>query len=149
MIIPRPEPHSHVPNLAPMVDIIMVLLIFFMLGASLQLAREGVLTTELDPRSGPGGAAAVEIVPVVQIALEDVDFGRSCTIHVAGEPLQGGLEALRRYLSDRAAAGADTRNPVVIGAEPSVRWRFVVGALDAAVRAGFRNVQFAVSLGPS
>ena len=49
-----PKPHGEsIPNLAPLVDVIMVLLIFFMLGASLNLKTEGVLQTELDDRSGP------------------------------------------------------------------------------------------------
>jgi biopolymer transport protein ExbD len=34
---------------------------------------------------------------------------------------------------------------VVIGAETTVRWKYVVRAMDAAVRAGFSNIQFAVS----
>ena len=48
-------------------------------------------------------------------------------------------------LRERRQAGADPANPVVIGAETAVRWKFVVKAMDAAVRAGFKNVQFAVS----
>ena len=146
-----PEPAGQrVPNLAPMVDVIMVLLVFFMLGASLHLTTEGVLQTELDPRSGPGEGAPVEIIPAVQIALEDVDDGRSCNIYVTGEPLEGNsFSHLLAYLRDRRQAGADPTNPTVIGAQATVRWNFVVKAMDAAVQAGFKNVQFAVSLGGS
>ncbi len=144
-----PEPvGQRVPNLAPMVDVIMVLLVFFMLGASLHLTSEGVLQTELDPRSGPGEGAAVEIIPAVQIALEDVDDGRTCNIYVMGRPLEGNtFEDLRTYLHNRRQAGADPSNPTVIGAQASVRWNYVIKAMDAAVQAGFKNVQFAVSLG--
>lgn len=137
-----------VPNLAPMVDVIMVILVFFMLGASLELAKEGVLQTELDPRSGPGEGVAVEIIPAVKIALEEADGGRSCNIYVNGEPLRGNsFEALGRFMHSRRALGADPANPVVIGSHPGVEWRFLVATMDTAVRAGFKNVQFAVSLG--
>ena len=137
-----------IPNLAPMVDVIMVILVFFMLGASIQLAKEGVLQTELDPRSGPGEGAAVEIIPSVKIALQDVEQGRSCNIFVNGEPLPGNtFDDLRTFLDQRRAAGADTANPVVIGSQPGVQWKLVLRAMDAAAAAGFRNVQFAVSLG--
>ena len=144
-----PEPAGQrVPNLAPMVDVIMVLLVFFMLGASLHLTQEGVLQTELDPRSGPGPGAPIEIIPAVQIGLEDVEQGRTCNIYVMGAPLDGNtFEHLRTYMRERREAGADPTNPVVIGAQASVRWNFVVKAMDAAVQAGFKNVQFAVSLG--
>ncbi|RMF85377.1 MAG: biopolymer transporter ExbD, partial [Planctomycetota bacterium] len=143
-----PEAVERAPNLAPMVDVIMVILVFFMLGASLQLAREGVLRTELDPRSGPGEGAAIEIIPTVKIALEEVAGGEACNIHVMGRPLPGNSFAeLRAFLSRRRAAGADPDSPVVIAAQPAVRWRLVVQALDAALEAGFRNPQFAVRLG--
>lgn len=144
-----PEPiGDRIPNLAPMVDVIMVILVFFMLGASLELTREGILQTELDPRSGPGGAAAIEIIPIVKIALEEVDGGKSCNVYVQGEPLSGSsFDALRQYLAERRDAGADLKNPVVIAAQPAVRWRHVVRAMDVTVEAGFANVQFAVSLG--
>ena len=143
-----PEATERAPNLAPMVDVIMVILVFFMLGASLQLAREGVLYTELDPRSGPGAGAAIEVIPTVKIALEEVDGGAACNIYVMSRPLTGNtFEHLHDFLAQRRAAGADTQSPVVIAAQPAVRWRLVVQALDAAVKAGFRNVQFAVSLG--
>ncbi|MBI5863934.1 MAG: biopolymer transporter ExbD [Planctomycetes bacterium] len=140
---------ERVPNLAPMVDVIMVILVFFMLGASLTLAREGVLQTELDPRSGPGEGVAVEIIPSVKIALEEQDEGRGCRIHVNGSPVGGGtFEDLFRLMREKKEKeGADPLNPVVIGSHPGVQWRFVVKTMDTCVRAGFKNVQFAVALG--
>ena len=139
---------ERVPNLAPMVDVIMVILVFFMLGASLTLAREGVLATELDPRSGPGEGAAIEIIPSVKIALEEVNEGRSCNIYVASQPLPGNtFDALATFLRDKRQKGADPLNPVVIASHPGVHWNLVVKAMDTCVQAGFRNVQFAVSLG--
>ncbi|MFO0840227.1 MAG: biopolymer transporter ExbD [Phycisphaerae bacterium] len=142
-----PEPAGErIPNLAPMVDIIMVILIFFMLGA--KLLAEGVLETELDPRSGPGAGTAVELIPAVKIALENVDDGKGVNIVVNAQPLPANSFAgLQRFMEQRAAAGADVSNPVVIAAQGGVRWKFVVSAMDAAIQAGFKNVQFAVSLG--
>lgn len=139
---------ERVPNLAPMVDVIMVILVFFMLGASLTLAREGVLQTELDPRSGPGAGAAIEIIPSAKIALEESDEGRACNLFVNAEPLKGNsFEALAAFLRDKRQKGADPLNPVVIASHPGVHWNLVVKAMDTCVQAGFRNVQFAVSLG--
>jgi len=143
----RFEPgHETVPNLAPMVDVIMVLLVFFLLGASLDLIKQGVLQTELNEQSGPGAGVAVQINPLVRIALEDVNHGESVNIYVMEEPLgENTFDGLFRFLDARRRAGADPQNMVVIGAETTVRWRHVIQAMDAAVRAGFKNVQFAVS----
>lgn len=148
--MPQPA-RDMVPNLAPMVDVIMVILIFFILGATLKLIKEGALRTELDPRSGPSGGASVEIVPAVKIALEATGATQpGCQIYLMGEPLVGNtFDGLRAKLDERRKAGADTANPVVIAAQGPVRWRFVVSAMDAAVQSGFKNVQFTVSLARS
>jgi biopolymer transport protein ExbD len=128
-----------------MVDVIMVLLVFFMLGATIKLHTEGVLASELDPRSGPSEGTPISLVPAVKIAL--IGGGDSCSIYVAGQLLpDGSFESLRTLLAQRLADGADPRGPVVIAAQDAVPWKFVVAAMDAAVRAGFSNVQFAVSL---
>jgi biopolymer transport protein ExbD len=144
-----PQPAERVPNLAPMVDVIMVILVFFLLGASLQLAREGVLQTQLDPRSGPGEGTPIEIIPSVRIALEEVDGGADCRVYVMGAALADDrrFERLYALLDRKRREGADVLSPVVIASQPAVQWKFVVRAMDAAVRAGFHNVQFAVRLG--
>lgn len=136
-----------VPNLAPMVDVIMVILVFFMLGASLTLTHEGLLPTELDPRSGPGGGALVEIVPTVQIAVRYID-AETVRISVMDTTLAGDrpLAALRGMLAGRLAAGVDPLAPVVIGADAAVPWEVIVQVMDSVLASGFANVQFTVSL---
>lgn len=136
-----------VPNLAPMVDVIMVLLIFFLAGATLNLAEQGILHTELDPSSGPAEGQAVALQSLmVQIALGNVDDGDAASIMVLDQALPNNdFEGLFELLAARRDAGFDPANPVVIGAEQTVRWKYVVRAMDAALKAGFRNIQFAVS----
>ena len=46
-----PLAHADIPNLAPMVDVVMVILIFFMLGTTFAIS-EGVLPTRLPSRIG-------------------------------------------------------------------------------------------------
>lgn len=144
-----PEPVAEtVPNLAPMVDVIMVLLVFFLLTAAVNRV-EGVLQTQLDPSSGPSQGAAVQINPLIRIALEDVEGGKGANIYLMEQPVAGNsFEALYEKLSERRRAGADVENPIVIGAEQTVRWKYVIHAMDAAVHAGFKNVQYAVSMTP-
>ncbi|MBL8878904.1 MAG: biopolymer transporter ExbD, partial [Phycisphaerales bacterium] len=102
-------------------------------------------------RSGPGAGAAVDIIPAVKIGLQNIDAGKSCGIYVNSEPIgTNAFDELRKFLEGKRAAGADATNPVVIGAESSVRWKHIVRAMDECVGAGFQNVQFAVRLdGPS
>jgi biopolymer transport protein ExbD len=143
-----------VPNLAPLVDVVMVILIFFMLGATFAVS-EGALPTDLPSDVGPGGEAAVSIIPEVRIDLLPGDGPEQCRVFVMGRPLEptSGLapaarettfDALRDYLRIKIQEGADPQGRVVISADASVRYGFVISAMDACLQAGFRNVQFAV-----
>ncbi len=137
--------HSYAPNLAPMVDVVMVILVFFMLGTSLAIS-EGVLPTELPSQVGPGGAASVTIIPVVRITLLETSTARGCQIIVMGRSLEdNSFPALERLLRGKIKAGADSKGRVLIGASPGVEYQNVISAMDACVQSGFGNIQFSVN----
>ncbi len=139
-----PPAHAYAPNLAPMVDVVMVILIFFMLGTTIAVS-EGVLPTELPSRVGPGGGAEVAIVPTVSIAIQESPDGRGCRINVMGLALpEGDFRALEHLLREKLRQGADPQGRVLIDAEPAVAYQHVISAMDSCVGAGFANIQFAV-----
>jgi len=148
----REMPHAHVdmPNLAPMVDVVMCILIFFMLGTSFALS-EGALPMQLPSQVGPGGASVVSVVPVVRIALRvDPQNAAGCRILVMEKQLPAHtFAALRAFMDEKRDAGADPTGRVVISTEPSVEYQNVVSTMDACVRAGFSNIQFALNSGPT
>ena len=142
-----PQAAGSIPNLAPMVDVVMVILIFFMLGASFGLS-EGALRTQLPARIGPGGGARIAMLPTVQIAILSQDAPPGYQIYVMDQALAdnslGGLGAL---LDERRQAGADPTGKVLLGADPRVEYQHVISAMDVCVRAGFSNIQFSVQSG--
>ena len=136
---------SYAPNLAPMVDVVMVILVFFMLNPNLNVL-EGALPTELPSRIGPGGGASIEVIPSVRIALLESLEGSGCRIIVMDVELpDGSFRALAGLLRQKRAAGVDAQSRVLIGAEPGVEYQHVISAMDACVRAGFSNIQFSVN----
>jgi biopolymer transport protein ExbD len=136
---------TYAPNLASMVDVVMVILIFFMLGTSVNVS-EGVLPTELPSQLGPGGGSQVQVVPAVQIVLMEYDQPPGCKIVVMERELvDNSFAALSAFLKERREAGADPNGRILIGAEPSVAYQCVISTMDACVRAGFGNIQFAVN----
>lgn len=140
-----PSPQSYAPNLAPMVDVVMVILVFFMLGTSLAVS-EGVLPTQLPSQIGPGGQAQVTILPTVRIALREMPEGDGCRIIVMNFELPASsFDALERFLRQKRRAGADPDGRVLIQAEPEVMYQYVISAMDVTVRAGFGNIQFSVN----
>ncbi len=140
----RPPLRGITPNLAPLVDVVMVILIFFMLGTSFATS-EGLLPTQLPTLGGATGGPP-SISPVVRIGLAPGARADQCRIEVAGWTLPAEtFEGLHDFLRGKIAAGADAHGRIVIAARPAVKYEFVIAALDACVRAGFKNVQFAVS----
>jgi biopolymer transport protein ExbD len=142
-----PPTHARIPNLAPMVDVVMVILIFFMLGAGFAIP-EGVLPTQLPTQIGPGGGAHVAIVPVVRIELHDSPKGLQ--IHVMGRPFpENSFDALAQFLIQRRDAGADPAGRILLSADASIRYEHVISAMDACTRAGFPNVELVIGGGSS
>jgi biopolymer transport protein ExbD len=140
----RPPHRETTPNLAPMVDVVMVILIFFMLGTSFVM-REGALAAQLPRDTGPGGGAAVTITPLVRIALRETPDGNGATVEVMGARLAGqATDGLYAFLREKRERGADPRGRIVLSADPRVRYRHVIAAFNACLRAGFQNVQFAL-----
>ena len=136
-----PPAHAAVPNLAPMIDVVMVILIFFMLGTSFAIS-EGAVKARLPAQIGPGGGAKVAIVPTVRIHLQQIPSTDGCRIMVMGHELDGSPpDALYRFMKQKRADGADAAGRVQLSADPTVRYEHVVSAMDACTRAGFTNLQ--------
>ncbi len=134
-----------IPNLAPMVDVVMVILIFFMLGTSFAIP-EGVLPTQLPSQVGPGGASRVAIIPVVRIALrDDGEVGQSRILVMGSSLPENSFTALADLMHAKRRGSGDSSAPVLIAADPNVQYQDVISTMDACVRAGFGNIQFSVS----
>ncbi|MBI5763508.1 MAG: biopolymer transporter ExbD [Planctomycetes bacterium] len=145
-----PPAHAAVPNLAPMIDVVMVILIFFMLGTSFAVT-EGQLSAKLPSQIGPGSGSKVAMVPTVRIYLQADPGPRGFRILVMGTALtEGTFDSLAGMLAQKRRDGADANSPVQIGADPTVRYEHVIAAMDACTKAGFANLQVVVtSKGPA
>lgn len=140
-----PPAHAAVPNLAPMIDVVMVILIFFMLGTSFA-ASEGQLSARLPSQIGPGGGSKVALIPTVRIYLQADTGPRGFRILVMGTALaEGTFDSLSGMLAQKRRDGADVNSPVQIGADPMVRYEHVISAMDACTKAGFANLQVVVT----
>lgn len=122
-------------NLVPMIDVVLVLLIFFMIATSLR--HEAELEIRLPEASGqpmPGDIAPLEV---------SIDAGGRYSIHgVQGQLLDSttGQEALREALR-QAAKGQPL--PLMISADGRTPHQAVVTVLDIAGQLGLRRVAIA------
>ncbi len=118
-------------QIAPMLDILFVLLLFFMVSAGAQ-KHEASLTTQL-PGGQPGGE-----VPV-RIAIDD-----DGQVSIYGVAIDGPDDHHLPLLTSRlhTVVEAHATQPIVITPTRSTRQQRVVDVLNACAAAGVKNLAF-------
>ncbi len=128
-------------NLAPMIDVTFLLLIFFLVTTTFERA-EGILSSEL-PATDASAATPLPISPIVVRLTPDGVAG--CTILVDGLDVipEDFAQLVDVLLSLQQQPGFDAQTPVVIVADQHVRWDHVVECWNSALRAGCKRIAFA------
>jgi biopolymer transport protein ExbD len=119
-------------QIAPMLDILFVLLLFFMVSAGAQ-KHEASLTTQLPGNGKPGGD-----VPV-QVGIDE-----DGQVSYAGQPIDSPTDpALPDLVSHlQAVVAADATQPVVVTPSRHTRHQRVVDVLNACAGAKVQNLAF-------
>jgi len=118
-------------QIAPMLDILFVLLLFFIVSAGAQ-KHEASLTTQL-PGGAPGGDVPLEIGI-------DSDGQVSVSGQPVGDPADRQLQPLVDRLSQVLAANAT--QPVVVTPVRSAKHQRVIDVLNACAAAKVKNLAF-------
>jgi biopolymer transport protein ExbD len=123
-------------QIAPMVDVVFVLLLFFMACAG-QKITEGLLKISL-PSKAPTEAATPK-TPIV------VDIDAQGGVYVNGQPKSGDpkqreIPELREFL--RAAINAAPEDPVIIRPALDTKHERVIDVLNACKEAKVQNLSF-------
>ena len=127
-------------KLTAMIDVVFLLLIFFVVTASFQI-DEGTLLATLPGDSAPVGATPPPI-PVL-IDLDSADDGRSYRLLVNGVEVAGASE-LSGYMINRVRTGQMSSEDLVkINPQGTVRWQHVLNVYNACVAAELEQVAFA------
>ncbi|MEQ8318106.1 MAG: biopolymer transporter ExbD [Phycisphaerales bacterium] len=136
----RDPKHVYGPNLAPMVDVVLVILIFFM-ASIVFVGPEWFL-----PAAIPGQRTQAEQATPDPFALPDPTLNVRVSL-VDGAPVVSGLGAGRVSLDDfepharTQLTGLDpSAIKVRLGAEAGVVWQHVVTAQDVLTRVGVRQI---------
>lgn len=125
-------------QIAPMVDVVFVLLLFFMASAGSQIVE---LELNINLPSGRSAAAApgtpttpiiIDITPEGQIQLNN---------KVYDTPTSKDLPELKAWLADTINKFGD-KDPVIIRPDPDTRHERIMDVLNAAAAAGVRNLTF-------
>ena len=146
----RPPSYHAGPNLTPLVDVVMVVLIFLMLAGSFGCAQHF-----LKARAADGGSASSVPPPTPTILHEMIDVvmwrgpGGSFAAQAgdvragAAATLGAGLAEKRRLYAANGTPAEDIR--VVIRPAADVPYEHVAAAFEAVLKAGYEHVAFATS----
>lgn len=129
-------------NLAPMIDVTFLLLIFFLVTTTFERA-EGVLASDL-PEMGAVPAVPLPVSPIVIRLVQTGPGHDDFTITIDRfQEVPKDFDTLPDYLREiQQQPGFDVQTPVVIVSEHDVRWDHVVGCWNAALRAGCERIAF-------
>lgn len=121
-------------QIAPMLDVLFVLLLFFMVSAGAQ-RHEATISTQL-PGGQPGNDIPVKV---------ELDAGGQVTINgqsvdgPTGHALPETVNRLKNIMAD------NPKQPVVLIPDNSARHQRVVDVLNACAAAGIKNLAFGAS----
>ena len=123
-------------QIAPMIDVVFVLMLFFMASAGMQVAEK-----ELSISLPSGASANNSATPPTPIMVTIASDG---TVQVNGTaydpPASTDLPLTRDHLKELVSFGAT--DPVIIQPAPDVRQERIVNVLNAAAAAGVKNLSF-------
>ena len=140
------------PNMTPLVDVVMVILIFLMLAGSFATAEHFLVSNLPVVQSGAGG----EQLPPGFIPDEPIDIrvdnspSTGSFTATAGKIRTGDVAALTEQLRKmrlalNATGKGDDKLQVKIGPGKDVKYKDLVAVYEAALNAGYKKVAFATS----
>ncbi len=141
-------PHSHTDRhgadvkMTPMIDVVFLLLIFFVCTASFQIA-ESILPAGLVALGGSTADVEFDPEPDLERVIVKITYREGRVGWLVNERPYDSLADVRSVLS--AVAQIDAGLPVIIDVEPPVPLGHVIDAYDVCRLVGFDKIQFAAS----
>lgn len=123
-------------NLTPLIDVVFLLLIFFMVTTTFD--KETQLKIELPQASGESRKAD----NVLEVSIDS----KSRFFINQKEVVNSGLDTIKKAL--KQAAGDEKSPPLLISADGQATHQAVITVLDAASQLGFVNITFAANEPP-
>ncbi|MDD5260701.1 MAG: biopolymer transporter ExbD [Methylacidiphilales bacterium] len=124
-------------QIAPMLDVMFVLLLFFMVGAGANASKEGELGIKVPGQAAPSNPVPQEQPIVLSVDAEDnVRFNDQ----PMGEPGDAKLEKLRAKLKEVTSTFGE--QPVIISPDGQTKHSRLIQVLDACSYAKVKKLSF-------
>ncbi|HCK75857.1 MAG TPA: biopolymer transporter ExbD [Gammaproteobacteria bacterium] len=137
-----PETEEVSINLTPLIDIVFLLLIFFMVSTTFQ--RETELEISL-----PEASANVSSQPVVSAVILEIDSNGTYRVGTQSRERSSEFFAVspaRLLETLKGVSGKRETTTLIIKADANTSHQTVISALNAAQKAGFKRIKFATEM---
>ncbi len=135
-----PESRTQGPDLTPMIDVVFLLLVFFVCTMSFKVLQ-GRLDTELPKGVGPSAGEVVDLLEPIDLYVRNDPFARGGTRVRVGAGASYEVSKLPSVLA--AARAVAPEAPVVLHADDPVTHGQVVSVVDACLAGGLDAIRFA------
>lgn len=129
------------PPLTPMIDVTFQLLLYFLLTSTFR-KDEGQIPASL-PAAGGQASETPPFRPIRIVIMPQGNLRDQVMYTVDNNPPTKDPAQLYVYLESRARTGDPKEIPVLIKSDGFSRWKYVVEAFNASVRAKFQKIAFA------
>lgn len=123
-------------QIAPMVDVVFVLMLFFMASAGQQV-NELELNISLPSGANAGPGATPKVPIIIDISADGQVVGNNTSF---GTPTDKQLLSLRDWL--KATQGFGGEDPVIVRPNSAARHERIIDVLDACAAANIKNLTF-------
>ena len=124
-------------QIAPMLDVMFVLLLFFMVGAGANVSKEGELGIKVPGQSAPTNQTNTETPIVISI---DSEGSIRYNDQSMGDPGDVKLEKMRAQLKDVMSRFGE--QPVIVSPDGLTKHARVIQVLDACTYANVKKLSF-------
>ena len=132
--------------MTPMIDVVFLLLIFFVWTASFQVV-EYLLPSKISAQTGTGADAEIppELIDLEQVVVRLI-ANETAVQWIMNDEILDGLTDVEARLVQVASIRNDI--PVIVDPDQEIQLGNVIDVYDAAMRAGFHSIQFTTSQSP-
>lgn len=130
------------PNLTPVIDVVFLLLIFFVCTARFHIPEE-VLPSQLQPGSTAAAPVIREPEPLVEQIVIHVVNVNGRVVHRVNERQANSLDGLRRLLD--TIAQIDESLPIILDIAGEVPFGDAIDVYDLCRLIGFQRIQLAAA----
>ena len=123
-------------QIAPMVDVVFVLMLFFMASAGSQVVEKEL---NINLPAGQGSSGSSTVTPII-IDIGP-DGGVSINTESYGAPNDKNLDHLKAWL-EGAVSQFEGKDPVIIRPNPETKHERIIDVLNACAKAQVKNLTF-------